>query len=359
MSMSVAAEKSSTTLLKEADLAVFFSQMAMIMGSGIPVSEGLHAFSVDFAAEPIGAQAKIMLEATETRALSLHGAMEETGVFPDYAREMVRVGEEAGRLEEVLRGLGDFYQRRYEMNRQIFDAFLYPSILMVMMLIVIGVLVVRVLPVFEQVLAQLSGISNAADGFVNPVSGPMAMTRVALPIVGVIVAVAIVVIFFLLSERGRRMADDWLQGFFLTRSFMFKNAVARFSSAMALVLASGLSTDLALELASQVAGNKRLQEIIGDCRREIEQSGSFVNTLADSGIYASTYSNMLKAGGKTGGLDEVMSYIARQCERETEDQIARVVSLVEPSLVALLSLVVGGILISVMLPLTEIMRGMS
>ena len=350
--MSETKQTSSATpngVLREADLAVFFSQMAMIMGSGISISEGLAAFSTDFAADPIGKEATVLLDAVEMRGQPLYIAMDESGHFPSYAREMIRVGEESGRLEEVLRGLGTFYQRRYEMNRQVFDAFLYPSILMVMMLIVIGVLVVRVLPIFEQVFHQLDSSQNIS-------SGPMAMARAALPIVGIVVAVVIATIFFLLSERGRRQADGWLQGFFLTRSFMFKNAVARFSSAMALVLASGLSTDLALELASQVTGNTRLQAIIEHCRAEIEASGSFVNTLAESGIYATTYGNMLKAGGKTGGLDEVMSYIAEQCERENEDQIARTVALVEPSLVALLSLVVGGILISVMLPLMTIMN---
>ena len=334
--------------LSEADLAVFFSQMAMILGSGIAVSEGLYAFSEDFGSFPIGIMAKGMLTAVEQQGAPLYIAMEEADVFPNYAREMIRVGEEAGRLEDVMRGLGDFYQRRDDMNKQIFDAFLYPSILMVMMLVVIGVLVVRVLPIFEQVFRQL-------DSSVSLTGGSFGLARAALPIVGVIVIIVIVAIFFLLSERGRRMADSWLQGFFLTRKFMFQNAVARFSAAMALVLASGLTTDLALELGSQVAGNFRLQKTIDDCRKQVEESGSLVTSLAESGIYATTHANMLKAGGKTGGLDEVMNYIARQCERETEDQISRVVALVEPSLVALLSMVVGGILISVMLPLMSIM----
>ena len=150
------------TPLSNAETAAFCSQIAMILRSGISSIEGISIMLED-TTEP---EEKRLLESINTMLLntgSLHLALEDTHAFPDYMIQMVQIGEQAGKLDEVMTSLADYYEKEAALNQTIHNAVTYPLLMIFMMILVILVLVTRVMPIFNQVFAQLgremSGLS--------------------------------------------------------------------------------------------------------------------------------------------------------------------------------------------------------
>ena len=150
------------TPLSNAETAAFCSQIAMILRSGISSIEGISIMLED-TTEP---EEKRLLESINTMLLntgSLHLALEDTHAFPDYMIQMVQIGEQAGKLDEVMTSLADYYEKEAALNQTNHNAVTYPLLMIFMMILVILVLVTRVMPIFNQVFAQLgremSGLS--------------------------------------------------------------------------------------------------------------------------------------------------------------------------------------------------------
>jgi type IV pilus assembly protein PilC len=142
------------------ELSVFCAQLAMILKSGIPVAEGLSIMHGDMqktAGEAILADLNARVQAGGP----LHEALDGAGCFPKYMVDMVQIGSETGRLDEVMEQLSIYYEREEQIAKSVKSAVAYPLVMIVMMILVIGVLIVRVLPIFAQVFAQLGAEMSA------------------------------------------------------------------------------------------------------------------------------------------------------------------------------------------------------
>ncbi|NMB93736.1 MAG: type II secretion system F family protein, partial [Flexilinea flocculi] len=160
-------------------------------------------------------------------------------------------------------------------------------------------------------------------------------------------AVLVAVSIFLLRKLGWRL--------FSTGKLGRKIAQARFSSAMALAMNSGLNDDEALQMAEKLIGNKNSSQKITECRQKIQNGKKFTDAIMETGILTPLFSRMLSIGFKTGVADNVMSEIANRSEDMVNSEINALINKVEPTLVIIMSVLVGMILITVMLPLTGIM----
>ena len=137
-----------------------------------------------------------------------------------------------------------------------------------------------------------------------------------------------------------------------------KLTACRFASGMSLTLSSGLSPEESLHLASGLIDQESFKEKIDLCRSSLESGGELHKALADAGIFTGIYARMASIGDRTGVLDEVMQNIADQYQEEIDQKFAGLMAALEPTLVIILSLVVGIILLSVMLPLMGIMSNL-
>lgn len=154
---------------------------------------------------------------------------------------------------------------------------------------------------------------------------------------------------------GRQWLGRFFDSFVLTRSLSGKISSGRFASSMALMLSSGLDVDRSLELSEKLASNPRVCQMIGQCRTQVAEGASFSEALVRSGIFSGVNAKMVSVGFRSGAMDQVMKRIADRYEQDTADKISSIIAILEPTLVALLSVVVGVILISVMLPLMGVM----
>lgn len=339
-------------MLTPNELSTFSAQVAMILKSGIPVAEGISIMYEDTENTQGHDILKGILDHVEAGE-PLYAALASTGRFPKYMQDMVEIGEQSGKLDEVLDSLVEYYEREENITSSIRSAVTYPMVMIVMMILVIGVLVVKVLPIFNQVFAQLgselTGFSRAVMDFGSSLGQYSAV------IVGVIAVLVAALLIMRSTKAGRALFVRFKASFFLTRRLAAKIASGRFASAMAMMLASGMDTDRALDMVERLVDNPAIHEKITACRKLVSEGGSFSEALSKTEIFTGVYARMVSIGFKTGAADVVMKKLADGYEKEVDAQIGGMIGVLEPTLVAILSVIVGMILLSVMLPLMGIM----
>ena len=283
---------------------------------------------------------------------TLSTALRESGVFPVYVCGLVEVGERTGRTEEALAALSRYYEERVRIGRRVRSALLYPAVMLALMLVVIGVLLVKVLPIFDDVYASLGGrLTGVAAGLLNLgrwIEG-------AMPVLYLILAglVLVVLVFGLVGPLRRGVVSLW-QKTRGDRGVSRKLNNARLAQALAMGMASGLPVEEAVSLSANLMegrARKRCQE----CGQRLEKGESLGAALRLSGLLPPRQSRLLELGQHSGAGDASMEKIARDLSEEGEAALDALVGRVEPALVLVCSVLVGLILLSVMLPLMHIM----
>lgn len=338
--------------LSNAEIASFCSQMALLLQAGIMPTDCMSILIDDTKDE----------ESREILSDILHSCMEgehfytalsATGVFPTYVITMITIGENSGYLDEVMQSLSDFYDREENILDSIKNAITYPIIMIFMMFIVILILLTKVLPIFQQVFEQLGtdlqGISLQLMKF------GQTMEKCSLIIMVFLLFIAGITFWGTHTVTGRKSLSKFFIKLPFTTSFQDKLAAGRFASGMALMLSSGLDISKSLLLVSDLVANDRMIIKINVCRNALEEGYNLSEALIRADIFTHLYSRMVAVGFKSGNLPKVMKKISECYETETSKRIQTIVSVIEPTLVIILSIIVGIILMSVILPLISVM----
>lgn len=338
--------------LSNQEIASFCGQTAMLFQAGITPAESMSIMLSDSKADT----AKELLSTIRDicrRGDSFAKALRETGVFPEYVLHMIALGEESGNLDDVMQSLADYYEREQSIAEGVRNAVRYPFIMIAVMMLVIFVLLGKVMPIFNQVFIQLgsemTGISATLLHLGN------ALNRYSILVIAILLA--LVVLYFLATKTksGRKVSKRILSSFPLTRGFYQKLAAGRFANGMALTISSGMDTFSSLDMVSEIVEHKGMQAKIAECKKALKAGANFSEALSGSGIFSNLYARMISVGFKTGSIDTVMQKIADNYDRETEKKLHSIISILEPTLVIILSIIVGLILLSVIFPLMGIM----
>lgn len=342
-------KKKFKSIFSSKDLSIFCEQIAMLIDSGILLYDGIKML----ADESSNMKVKKIFQSISDDLLannSLENALSNTGQFPDYMIYLTSIGSESGTLDKTMRSLAYYYDRQENIKESIKSAILYPSILICMMVAVLLFLSIKVLPIFKAVLNSLGANLSGAAGAI--MSAGNFFTRFSAVFAIIIVAVIICIIYFSKSAKGqiRLMSLIWQSKIFETLS------VSILTASMSTALSSGLNTDRALELSSAGIINKNIKYKIDECISIIknEHIGA-VEAIEKSKLFTGTSLNILKLGMASGNLDSSMKYISDLFNDNFENMLVRRISFIEPVSVAILSILIGIILISVMLPLLSVM----
>ena len=340
--------------LSNEELITFCSQMALILKSGISSLEGIYIMEDGDASEEGKEILKEIKEELELCGM-LYPSMEKTGVFPDYVLHMTEIGEQTGRLDETMEALAAYYQREEETLDAVKSAITYPIAMLGMMLVIIVVLFVKVMPVFEQVYAQLGQeMTGVARNILN-IGNWMRQSAFILSVIAVILLIFAMITIFSEKFRTKIISKMETKGFM--KKIAWKRARTRFANGMAMSLKSGLDMDESLELTEKLVDYEPLKKQIKECKEAMKNGGSFAEALKESHIFEGIQERLMVIGYETGAMDEVMERSADLYQKELQDQIQKMISILEPTLVGILCVIVGIILLSVMLPLVGIMAG--
>ncbi len=338
--------------LTNQEISSFCNQTAMLFQAGITPRESLQIMLSDSKSSEGKAILQSILDASR-QGDSFTNALKASGVFPDYVLHMIAIGEESGNLDDVMQSLASYYEREESISDSIRSAISYPFIMIGIMLLVIFVLLGKVMPIFNQVFIQLGSEMTGISASLLHIGN--SLNRYSLVI---LIALAILVIaYFLLmkTKKGKVISGKILSAFPLTKNFYEKLAAGRFASGMALTISSGMDTYTSLDMVSTLTDHKGMQAKITACKEAIQKGANFSEALTGADIFSNLYARMVTVGFRTGSIDTVMQKIADNYDKETERKIRSIISILEPTLVIILSLIVGLILLSVIFPLMGIM----
>lgn len=337
------------------EMASICSQLALILKSGISLLEGISIMLEDADTEEEQRILQTLLDEVMMHG-SLNLAMETVGLFPAYAVQMVKIGEETGTLDEVMQALADHYEREDSISKGIRQAVTYPLLMAGLMVLVIVVLLIKVMPIFNQVFMQLgtemTGFSRVLMNMGNVLS------RYSVVFAAILIVIVLAILVGTRTQKGRAFFHHLGYRIGVTRPMMERTAACRFASGMALTLASGLDPERSLELVGSLNDDPDFQKKLENCKERLAGSEELSTALTASGIFSGMYSRMIAIGGRTGSMDQVMKQIADLYQDEMDDKMNRAIAVLEPTLVIALSLVVGVILLSVMLPLMGILSSL-
>lgn len=338
--------------LNNYEIASFCRQMALLMKAGITPSDGIDIL-MEEQNDPAARKILSSISQVLTSGEKFHVALNMSGVFPDYVIHMVTIGEESGNIDVVMDSLADYYEREDSIQANIKNAVSYPLIMVFMMLIVILVLVIKVLPIFEQVFAQLgTNMSGFSQSLLN--AGNI-LNKYSIVFVGILVLLALLFFYYSYTTGGKKAFGRLMGKFRPTKKLLEELESERFASGMVLTLSSGMDTYESLSLVKRLVETDAMKKKIETCSTLLLDGDSFPEALEKSKIFTSFYSQMVAVGFKSGSMDKAMKQIAERFEHETERKIFSLISVLEPTLVIIMSIIVGMILLSVILPLMGIM----
>ncbi len=338
--------------LDDPTLASFCGQMSLILRSGISAFEGISIMKED-AEQPEARQLFSSIEQTLEMTGSLSLALTESHAFPPYLCHMTELGEQTGNLDTVMEALEAHYNREHAIKQARRSALIYPLILSTMMIVVILVLLIRVMPIFQQVFQELGTTMTGLPLTLMQIG--MTIKNYAVIFLLLLFCAIVFIVYLNGTKRGRRWAKQLGSHISFIRDTDHAVAACRFASNMALSLSSGLMPEEGLTLARSVNEDERFGEQLKACQADLEQGMDLSETLYQHHIFSGIYSHMMKTGYKTGSLDQVLQKIAEMYQSEIDVRLNNRLAILEPVLVITLCAAVGTILLSVMFPLLGIM----
>lgn len=343
----MAAKKAAHVMTAE-EISTFCDEIAMMLGSGMQLYDGVEALAQTYAETPRAALYQHISERMVATG-SLYESLKESGEWPAYLVEMAGVGERTGRLEDVMKGLSSYYSREGRIRDAVVSAVTYPLVLAVMVMVIVVVMIVTVLPVFQRMLGSM-GVTMTSSGAALMNIG-LTIGWVVLAVIGVAIAVVLTVV--LLLRFGNRNAVMRRLRAVLPplRHVMEKLAASRITSVLSMMISSGFPMDEALRMVPPVLEDQVAEERVTGISQALDNGVSFGEALEQSRILDEIHTRMVRMAVSIGSEDAVMAKLAASYEEQVESDISALVSVIEPSLVAMLCLVIGAILLSVMLPM--------
>lgn len=339
-------------LLRNIEISQICQELSVLLHAGVMLGDGLAMLAEEESGNTGNLLAEIgrNVDMGKTLATALH----ESGAFPSYVVGMVEVGERSGRTEQALQSLARYYEQQDRMDQQIRSALTYPAILLLLMLVVIIVLLTQVLPIFDEVYASLGGRLTGVAG------GLLLLGRAldaAMPVLCVLMIgiIGLVMAFSLNDSFRSKILKVWRKHCG-EKGISRKITEARFAQALTMGLGSGLPLEEAVEICATLLHDS--PAAVNRCRMcasRLSEGGELAETLRESDMLPSAACRLLTLGMRGGNGDAVMDDIARRLSNEANQALERKVAQVEPTLVLVTSLLVGAILLSVMLPLMNIM----
>jgi type IV pilus assembly protein PilC len=334
------------------DMVVFSRQFATMINSGVPILQAL----------------QIMCEQTENDKLrhalfdirnniesgsSLYDAMKKyPDVFDTLYTNMVDAGETGGVLDTVLLRLSEYIEKAANLKAKVKGAMIYPSVVLVVALLVVAIILLFVIPSFEKVFANFGGALPAPTQFVVNLSD--LVQEKFFWLVGGFVALIIGFRLFYKWERGRILVDNWILFFPVIGKLLRIAAVAKFSRTLSTMIASGVPILDSLDIVSRTSGNKTVELGVLKARDSIAEGQTIAEPLGETGVFPPMVIHMISIGETTGALDNMLEKIADFYDDEVDVAVDALTSMIEPIMIVFLGVVVGGMVVSMYLPIFNI-----
>lgn len=333
------------------DVAMLCRALAHLLQAGISPGDGLTLLARD-EDRPAWQELFTSMARDCDEGSPLPQVFREAGCFPAYVCALLTVGHRVGQTAGVLEALAGYYENRARMTRQLKTALTYPAMLLCVLLAVVMILFIWVLPVFDDVYAQLgSGLTGLAGGLL---AFGRLLRRILPWFCGALAAVLLAAVI----APVRKAAISWIAARFGDRGALAKVNSARFVQALSLCLRSGLTERESAELACDLSTGQqdRFSRRCRRCLDLLDQGTALPQALLQTRMISAGDCRLLEVGQRSGHSETVIAAIAERSQAEAEDALEQAAGKVEPAIIAVACALISGVLLSVMLPLVQIMN---
>jgi len=339
--------------VKPEDIAVFSRQLATMLAAGIPL---VQAFEIVGNGNDKPAMQRLILDikADVEGGTSLHEALGKHPLFfDDLYVNLVEAGEQAGALETLLDKIATYKEKTEALKKKVKKALFYPAAVLVVAVIVTVILLIFVIPQFESLFKGFGADLPAFTQFVIDMSRGLQNNW---PIfVGVVAGTGYT--FFYFKKRSKAMReflDRALLKFPIIGPIMYKSAIARFSRTLATMFAAGVPLVEALESVAGACGNIVFENAVLKMRDEVATGQRLQRAMENTGIFPNMVIQMIAVGEEAGALDTMSGKVATFYEAEVDNAVDSMSSLLEPLIMAILGVLVGGLVIAMYLPIFKL-----
>jgi type IV pilus assembly protein PilC len=334
------------------NLAVFTRQFSVMIDAGLPLVQCLEILGTQ--EEDKNFSAVILATRTDVESgASLADAMKKhPKAFDGLFTNMVAAGEAGGILDTILKRLATYIEKNVKLKGQVKSAMVYPIAVIVIAGLVVAAILWKVIPTFAAMFASLGAELPLPTRVVIALSDGL----VRFGWIGIIVMVAAGWGFrqYYATENGRRAVDGTVLKLPILGLIMRKIAVARFCRTLSTLISSGVPILDGLDITARTSGNAIVEDAILSTRKSIEGGNTIAAPLKETAVFPAMVVQMIGVGETTGALDTMLSKIADFYEEEVDTAVAGLLTLLEPVMIALLGVVVGGIVISMYLPIFDL-----
>jgi len=333
------------------DISVFFRQLSTMINAGLPLVQC-------FELAERGAEKKSMLKLLQDVRHGLEGGSPLGETLRRFPKEfdrltcsLIEAGEQGGILDTILLRLCTYKEKALSLRAKIKSAMVYPVAIIVVAFIVTAILMIFVIPVFGEMFADFGADLPA------PTKITMAISEAFVEYWYLVVGFPIALVFALRAiyqtPQGRYQIDKLLLNLPVLGDVLRKAAVARFCRTFSTLVAAGVPILESLDTVAETSGNVVIEEVILQSKESISQGQTLTAPLEESGVFPVMVTQMISIGEQTGSLEDMLSKIADFYEEEVDTAVDNMTALMEPFIMAFLGVVIGGLVISMYLPIFQ------
>jgi type IV pilus assembly protein PilC len=333
------------------DISLATRQLATMIDAGLPIVQCLDILAQQSESKLLCKTVNTVKKDVEGGSTLADALRKHPKIFDDLYVNMVEAGEAGGILNTILNRVALFIEKANRLKKKVKGAMIYPCAIVCVAVIVVAVLMIFVIPVFAELYGGMGKELPLPTQICINISNWFVAYWYLL--IGALTGVIMAISFYYKTPHGRMNIDRLMLRMPIIGDLLRKVAVARFSQNMSLLLSSGVPILDGLAITGKTAGNKVVEKAILDSRISISQGKTVAEPLRDSKIFPPLVCQMVAVGESTGGLDTMLKKVAELYEEEVDDAVANLTAMMEPMIMVVLGVILGGLVIAMYLPIFQ------
>ena len=338
--------------VKPEDLVIFSRQLSTMVDAGIPILQALDALQEQitqayFQSVVLAVRDDIQMGSSLSAAFAKHPK-----AFDALFVNMVKVGETGGVLSAILDRISSYLEKTLKLKRKVKSALIYPTVVVLMAMIITIVLLVKVVPTFASIYDSFNSELPAMTQMLIGVSD--LLKNNLLYLIGGVVFFGFLVTRWYKTDRGREAIDRMSLRVPIFGELIRKVAISRFSRTLATLLQTGVPILESLDIVGKTSGNRVVENVVINVKNNVREGESIAAPLVKSGVFPPMVTRMISIGEKSGQLEKMLGKIADFYDDQVDAAVAGLTSIIEPLIIGFLGIVVGFIVIALFLPILNI-----
>jgi len=340
--------------VKTRDVVIFTRQFATMINSGLPLVQALDILAQQTENKVLADVTRQVVYDVESGHTLADALRKHPKAFADLFVNMVAAGEAGGILDTILLRLAQFMEKNDAIVRKVKGAMIYPAVIFSVAGIAVSVLLIFVIPTFQNLFASVNLELPLPTRIV--IGASYALQHFWWLFIGVAAGAFFGIKYYYTTPPGKLQIDSLLLKAPVLGDLLRKSAVSRFTRTLGTLISSGVSILDGLEITARTAGNMVIHNAVMESRASIAGGETIAAPLQKSKVFPPMVISMIAVGEQTGGLDEMLSKIADFYDEEVDAAVGALLSLMEPIMIVVLGVIVGGMVVAMYLPIFDMVN---